>query len=268
MLKKRNFLVSNDSEYLYITFLGNSKNTGRIYYTDYSPELEKLLNSGIFNTAETNGISKGNYLRFTFDKSQKTVYFHHIVFCFYYRNLTAENYNQVITSLSYELSGGSENKVIDHLNRDVYNNCKANLSLISHSENKRKDIAMKSKPFFNYVEAFDGEYYRTQFTYIASLFSINPRIKSAYWYCDDMNSLIELRKYLYKKYGVWQARNYPTDEECKNPNYHIRQGGNRSILNYSLPQLICDDTYSDIQKHITEDLPIEQFRKWNEITIL
>ena len=171
-MKKRNFLVSNDGKYLYITFLGNSKNTGRIYYTDYSSGLEKLLNSGIFNTAVTNGTSKGNYLKFYYDKSQKTVYFHHIVFGFYYRNLTAENYNQVITSLSDELSGGSESKVIDHLNRDVYNNCKANLSLISQSENKRKDIAMKSKPFFNYIEAFDGQYYRTQFTYIQGIWFV------------------------------------------------------------------------------------------------
>lgn len=267
-MKKRNFLVSNDGMYLYITFLGNSKNAGRIYYTDYSAGLEKLLNSGIFNTAVTNGTSKGNYLKFYYDKSQKTAYFHHIVFGFYYRNLTAENYQQAISSLSDELSGGSENKVIDHLNRDVYNNCKANLSLVSQSENKRKDIAMKSKPFFNYVEAFDGQFYRTQFTYISSLFAVNPRVKVAYWCCENMNSLIELRKHLYKEYGLWQERNHPQDEECTNPNYYISQGNGRSILSYNVPQLICDDNYSDIQKQITEDLPIEKFRKWNEISIL
>lgn len=267
-MKKRNFLVSNDGKYLYIAFLGKSKNTGRIYYTDYSPDLEKLLNSGIFNTAVTNGISKGNYLKFYYDKSQKTVYFHHIVFCFHYRNLTTENYRQVLTALSEELSGGNENKVIDHLNRDVYNNCKSNLSLVSHSENKRKDIAMKTKPFFNYVEAFDGQYYRTQFVYISSLTAHKPRIKAAYWYCEDMNTLIEIRHYLYKKYGLWQGRNHPTDEEYKSNTYYISKSNGKSISTYYLPKLICNDNYSDIQKRITENLPIDRFRKWNEISIL
>ena len=96
LMKKRNFLVSNDGKYLYITVLGNSKNTGRIYYTDYSAGLEKLLNSGIFGTAITNGTSEGNHLKLYYAKSQKRVYFHHIVFGFYYRNLTAENYQQVL----------------------------------------------------------------------------------------------------------------------------------------------------------------------------
>lgn len=262
-MKKKNFIVTNDKRYLYITFLGNSKNTGEIYYTDYSPELEKILNSGIFNSANTNGSTKGNYLKFYYNRSNNIVYFHHIIFCYLYRNLTIENYMHVLAEFRRELSGGYE---IDHLYEDVHNNCKANLSLIQANTHKKKvRIKRKLKFFCDLIEAYDGSNYRVQFSYVSSY--NRQRVKALRYYTNSFDEVLNIRKYIkqtvkgLRGYNQWHIKNSGKGILLQDNTYSVF-GDMR--LRGKLPKLITELDVADLQNNIV-DLPLKDFEKWEMI---
>jgi len=264
-MNKRNYIISNDGKYLYVTLMGNSKNTGKIYYTDYSPELEKIMNSRIFRTAVTNGYNKGNYIKFYYNDFKQTVYFHHIIYCFLYRNLTIENYKDVLNRFSQELSlRGLE---VDHLHEDVFNNCKANLSLISVNSNRSKrTIRRKLKFFADLVEAYDGSNYRVQFCYISSF--AKQRIRTLRFYSNRIEDVQNIRNYLAKiiitsGYNQWRIRNSGEGVLLQDNTYSVF--GDIQLLG-KLPKLIAEFDIADLQRYITEDLPLKDFTKWDNKT--
>lgn len=255
-MKKRNFIVSNDGKYLYITFMGNSKNTGKIYYTNYEPKLYELLKSEIFNSANTNG--EGNYIALYYDKCHSKAYFHHIVFCFHYRNLTADNYVDVLADFSDELDKGFE---IDHLYEDKYNNCKTNLSLVPIQKNRQKvRIGKKLKFFCDYIEAFDGEHYRMQFTYISS-YQLK-RIKAIRYYADDLDGVSNVRNFLKKAvkgirgFNQWELKNSGEGVLLQDNSYSVF--GDYSEIRF--PKLVAELSIQDLQMNMV-DLPLEEFEK-------
>lgn len=259
-MKRRNFIVTSNKKYLYITFLGKSKNTGKIYCTDYAPELEKLLNGDIFNSATTNGYSKGDYLKLYYNRSNDIAYFHHIVFCFFYRNLTAENYIDVLAEFSKELHEGFE---VDHLYEDVHNNCKANLSLVPTNSNKKKvQIKRKLKFFCDLIEAFDGSNYRIQFSYISSYRL--KRIKAVRYYTNNFNDVLDIRNHIketvekVKGYNQWRIKNIGVGTLIQNNSYSVFGDFG---LHGKLPKLITESDIQDLQNDIV-NLPLEDFEKW------
>lgn len=263
-MKKRNFIVTSDKKYLYITFLGKSKNTGKIYFTSYNPKLEELLNSEIFGSANTNGSANGDYLKLYYNGSKQTVYFHHLVFCFFYRKLTIDNYIQALSELKKELDNGFE---IDHLYEDVHNNCKENLSLVPVDSNKKKArINGKMKFFCDLVEAYDGKNYRIQFTYISSLNL--KRIKTIRYYTTDFNNISNMRKYLKKTIGgiggfnQWNIKNNQKGVLVQDGSYSVF--GDFEIFK-KLPKLVANLNIPDLQ-HDMVKLPLKEFEKWSDET--
>lgn len=257
-MKKRNFIVTSNKKYLYITFLGKSKNTGKIYYTSYNSKLEELLNSRIFSSADTNGSTEGNYLRLYYNKSKNTVYFHHLVFCFFYRNLTIDNYIQVLADFKKELNNGFE---IDHLYEDVHNNCRANLSLVPTNSNKKKIRTKgKLKFFCDLVEAYDGENYRIQFTYISSLKL--KRIKTIRYYTTDFKDILDIRNYLkepiekIRGFNQWNIKNSQKGVLVQDSSYSVF--GDYKIFR-KLPKLVSELDIPDLQNNIV-NLPLKDFK--------
>ena len=260
-MKKRNFIVTSNKKYLYITFLGKSKNTGEIYYTSYNPKLEELLNSGIFSSANTNGSTKGNYLKLYYNKSKNTVYFHHLVFCFFYRNLTIDNHIQVLANFKEELNNGFE---IDHLHEEVHNNCKANLSLVPANSNKKKaSMTGNLKYFCDLVEAYDGENYRIQFTYISS--PSLKRIRAVRYYTTDFKNILDIRNYLKEPIGKirgfnqWNISNSKKGVLVQDCSYSVF--GDYEIFR-KLPKLVSELDIPDLQNNIV-NLPLKDFEKWS-----
>lgn len=157
----RNYAISVNDNDMYITIL----RSGKTYYTNYDKGFYELMKSGIFTGAQTNGKSKGDYLKFTCTNTRFSPYFHHIVFCYYYRGLRKDNYIEVLRQFSNELSTNELN--IDHLQDGIYNNRKWNLSLMPKTVNSQKShIDKRYKHIFDIVSAYDGEGYRVQFTYL------------------------------------------------------------------------------------------------------
>lgn len=260
-MKKRNFIVTSNKKYLYITFLGKSKNTGEIYYTSYNPKLEELLNSEIFSSANTNGSTSGNYLKLYYNKSKNTAYFHHLVFCFFYRSLTIDNHIQVLANFKEELNNGFE---IDHLYEDVHNNCRANLSLVPTNSNKKKiRTKVKLKYFCDLVEAYDGENYRIQFTYISSLNL--KRIKTIRYYTTDFKNILDIRNYLkepiekIRGFNQWNIKNSQKGVLVQDCSYSVF--GDYKIFR-KLPKLVSELDIPDLQNYIV-NLPLKDFKKWS-----
>ena len=57
----RNYAISVNDTDMYITIL----RSGKTYYTNYDKGFYELMKSGVFTGAQTNGRSKGDYLKFT-----------------------------------------------------------------------------------------------------------------------------------------------------------------------------------------------------------
>ncbi len=200
----RNYAISVDDTDMYITILRN----GKTYFTNYDKGLYEIMKSGIFTAARTNGSNKGDYLKFSCTHSDVKAYFHHIVFCYYYRGLTQNNYIDVLTAFSEEISRGNLN--VDHLQNSVFNNRKWNLSLMTKVENSQKvKLNKRFKDIFDLVLSFDGEGYRVQLTYF------NKGIRCVRYYCNTPDELNRLCRYLQEnkwklrkaKAGVAQADN-------------------------------------------------------------
>lgn len=187
MINKNNYAVSNDGRYLYITLFIN----GNTYYTEYNKDLESLFNSNVIKTGYNNGTRGGNYLKFNIatHNGYITKYFHHIIYCFYYRGLTEQNAVDVLTEFEKELDGNC----IDHLDNDIHNNCKCNLSMMSDTENKNKPNTRKYfKHIFRVDKAYNGTHYIVRFIYICK-----NELKAVYYACNTPQMLIGYSK-IYK----------------------------------------------------------------------
>lgn len=251
--KVNNYAVSNDGKYLYITLLKN----GNTYYTDYSEGIDRIMKSGIFNSGNTN--KKDGYLKFIYRCNNRPVniYFHHIVYCYHYRGLTTENYISVLDSFKNELKN-SERKIIncvDHLQPDLRNNCIFNLSLMSFSENLRKEaVERRFKDIFKIVSSHDGKYYRVQFTYITKPKLRQKEIKTLKYYCCTAESLNHLYRYLKAK--KWQIR---ADREGEKINSNIYCIVDKYLC---VPRIKAHYHDRDIQKQILA-LSLDNFTEWN-----
>lgn len=209
MINKNNYAVSNDGNYLYITILA----TGRTYYTDYDNRLETLFNSGIIKTAWDNGNKNGNYLKFNLatNNGNITKYFHHIIYCFYYRGLTINNAVEILAEFEKELNGNC----IDHLDNDIHNNCKCNLSMMSDTENKNKPNTGKYfKHIFRVDKAYNGTHYIVRFIYICK-----NELRTVYYACNTPQTLINTLKYI--KAYKWQIRANKEGKPLNNDSYYV-----------------------------------------------
>ena len=228
------------------------------FYTDYNKGLYDILESGIFTSA-TYGGKKGNiYLKLAYNKSTSYVYFHHIVFCYYYRGLNMENYDEVFTAFREELK--NKNLQIDHLIEDKCNNTKANLSLIGDADNRGKRT-MKNiiKRTMDYIESYDGNGYRVQFTYISRFprKKIGSRIRTEHLYCNSISELRELRNYLRKETGwnQWRIKNHCAGVLDSSNMYSV--SGEYSLLK-PFPELVRNYDTHIMQRYIN-GLPRDKF---------
>ena len=234
MKNTSNYAVSNDGKYLYITIFAS----GRTYYTDYNTELERLFNSPIIKTAWDNGYRGGNYLKFNIatDKGDITKYFHHIIFCYYYRGLKEDNIHAVLTDFEKEICGNC----IDHLDNNIHNNCKCNLSMMTDTENKRKPNTEKCfKHIFRIDKAYNGTSYIIQFTYI-----YKKELRAVYYTCNTPQMLIDTLKYV--KAYKWQIRANKEGMTLNDDNYAI-------VGKYPfVERIITNISHLDIQKALEE----------------
>lgn len=170
---ERNYKVEHDNNYLYISIIRNG----------------------------TNGGKSGDYLKFRYAKGKAPldVYFHHIVFCFYYRGLNIENCYTVLKRFGKELK--REKLCVDHLHENIRNNQKENLSLMTRGENGRK-ISVRNSRFntlFRVVISYDGNHYRVQFTYLGNI--RKHELRNALFYCSTPQQLLDCLSYFKKTNG-------------------------------------------------------------------
>lgn len=236
----RNYTISTDENDMFITILKN----GKTFYTNYNEGLYDIMKSGIFTTARTNGTKQGDYLKFTCTHSNLHAYFHHIVFCYYYRGLNKSNYIEVLTRFRNELSASNLN--IDHLQDGNFNNRKWNLSIMSKSYNSQKrSVERRFKGIFDIVSACDGNGYRVQFTYL------NKGIYTNRYYCDTPDELNKLLKYL-KNYK-WVLRKSREGVILQDNSYFCSGDFENNISkNNNISYLLQNDKIHDMQKYITE----------------
>ena len=234
MINKNNYAISNDGRYLYITLFIN----GNTYYTEYNKDLESLFNSNVIKTGYNNGTRGGNYLKFNIatHNGYITKYFHHIIYCFYYRGLTEQNAVEVLTEFEKELNGNC----IDHLDNDIHNNCKCNLSMMSDTENKNKPNTKKYfKHIFRVDKAYNGTHYIVRFVYI-----YKKELKAVYYTCNTPQMLIDTLRYI-KAYR-WQIRANNKGKTLNNNDYYI-------VGKYPFIEHISTNTSNaDIQRTLTE----------------
>ncbi len=234
----RNYAISVNETDMYITIL----RSGKTYYTNYDKGFYELMKSGIFTGAATNGNSKGDYLKFTCTKTDYAPYFHHIVFCYYYRGLRKDNYIDVLQQFSNELSKSNLN--VDHLQDGVYNNRKWNLSLMPKSNNSQKvHLEKRFKNIFDISSAFDGNGYRVQFTYL------NKDIWAIRYYCDtpaDLNAL-----YRYLKTHKWELRKANVGVRLCD-NFYSTSGDFENYYSKSFQQIIPSEEISSMQEHLAK----------------
>lgn len=240
--KIRNYTLSIDDTDMFITILQNRKT----YYTNYNKGLYDIMKSGIFTGAVTNDNSKGDYLKFTFhhQKKRRNAYFHHIVYCYYHRGLSQENYAEVLMNFSDELS--NDTLSIDHLQDGNCNNRIWNLSLMPWGNNSQKrSVEKRFKDIFNVLSAYDGKRYRVQFTYL------NKGIRTMRYYCDTPIELCFLLKYLHT--NKWELRRKKIGKNSTDNMFFV--------VGKLFPHLAENERIQDMQKLLVE-LPIEEFTKY------
>ena len=209
----KNYSVNNNGKYLFITRLVDNKT----YYTNYNAKLVEIFKSSVIKTAWSNGKHNGNYLKFNVMTNDgiTSLYFHHIVFCFYYRGLTVENASTVFTKFKHELS----NKCIDHLDDNPHNNCKCNLSLMTRAENSQKtNTNRRFKSYFKLDKAYDGTNYILRFVYLSRPRRHIRQLMSVYYTCHTPRELIDRIKYL--KANKWNIRERREGEPLDNDDYY------------------------------------------------
>ena len=234
----RNYAISVNDTDMYITIL----RSGKTYYTNYDKGFYDLMKSGVFTGAQTNGKSKGDYLKFTCTNTRFAPYFHHIVFCYYYRGLRKDNYIEVLRQFSNELS--TNDLTIDHLQDGIYNNRKWNLSLMPKTANSQKShIDKRYKHIFDIVSAYDGEGYRVQFTYL------NKGIRAVRYYCDTPNDLNALYRYL--KAHKWELRKAKAGVQLSD-SFYSSSGNFENYYSNTFPQLVPNEEIHGMQRHLVK----------------
>lgn len=248
---ERNYKVEHDNNYLYISIIRN----GKKYITNYDPALETIMKSGIFTGATTNGGKSGDYLKFRYAKGKAPldVYFHHIVFCFYYRGLNIENCYTVLKRFGKELK--REKLCVDHLHENIRNNQKENLSLMTRGENGRK-ISVRNSRFntlFRVVISYDGNHYRVQFTYLGNI--RKHELRNALFYCSTPQQLLDCLSYIKK--NKWEIRKNKCGELTHDKDSFIIDN------NQSFPKIKMTEDIPMIQQNLSK-YPLEKFKKWEK----
>ena len=154
-------------------------------------------------------------------------------------------------------------KVVDHLLEDTENNCYANLSLVSTSANATKRSMTKHmKPFGDLIEAYDGRYYRMQYTYVSSLRRTN--LKSIRYYTDDFNDVVKFREYLRRDRGKhqWELRSSRKGLPTNSDMYSAT--GDFYSISPVFPKPKRKVKACDIQKYLVE-LPLSDFEKYEDL---
>lgn len=186
--------------------------SGTHWIVSNTPTVKSILNSKnthfVFNTNKrlrTFISYNGNY-----DKYRKP-YFAPVIYACYHENLTAKNFYKKIPLL---LDYWRKNDLhIEHLDGNKYNNTIFNLSLMKQEDNQKKRFAEKHfKGIFHLLQAYDGEGYKVQLTYISNV--RRREIKAIKYYCDTPEELNRLIKYL--KANKWKVRENREGIEIEN----------------------------------------------------
>ena len=228
------YQVARSGEDLHIKILSN----GKSFAATYTDELYDIMKSGVFRSAAVSG----GYLKFICKCG--TVYFHHIVYCSLYRNLTKDNYIQVLSDFRKELN--DNDWCIDHLQGDKSNNRIYNLSFIPRKANSQKEhFERVYKDIFAMIAAFDGKGYRICFSYL------KQQEHRLLYYCEGYTELCKLLKYLGK--NKWAIRKEHLGKVCDDDFYLVK--------GKFFPRLVPKYEEHCLQKLLLE-IDIEKFTKY------
>ena len=259
-MKVRNYELSNDGVLLYISHNGNQ------YYTEYTPEIEALLSNNSLGTFSTNGKRGGNYPKFDLGPPRRVFapYLHHIVFCFHHRNLTEQNYMEVLRQFSTELN--NSNCCIDHLHSGVENCCISNLHLMDNGKHRIKTMEESRKitrirkiekggHIFHIVKANDGNCIRVQIAYISSFFKREIRFLRTYTTNDD--AFIDLLIHI-NAGSIWQMVNERKGIVCNDDSYTLSGGF------LCCPKVIPQKSIYALQHDLLK-MELSEFFRWEVI---
>ena len=182
-MKVRNYELSNDGVLLYIS------HNGKQYYTEYTPEIESLLSSGILGSFSNNGKRGGYYPKFDLGPSKRryTPYLHHIIYCVHHYGMTAQNHMDILQEFHSKLK--STKGCVDHLHDGLDNCCISNLHFMTLQDHYRKTSAehssrlrtiRKKAAFFHVLKANDGK------PFVVLINSAHPESESARELCRNL----------------------------------------------------------------------------------
>ena len=223
-MKVRNYELSNDGVLLYIS------HNGKQYYTEYTPEIEGLLSSGILGSFSNNGKRGGYYPKFDLGPSKRryTPYLHHIIYCVHHYGMTAQNHMDILQEFHCKLK--STKGCVDHLHDGLDNCCISNLHFMTLQDHYRKTSAEHSSrlrairnkaTFFHVIKANDGDCIRVQIAYSSS--SIRKRIRLLRLYCETDKAFIDLLTHI-NAGSIWKMVNERKGIVCDDDSYTFSGG--------------------------------------------
>lgn len=218
-MKVRNYELSNDGVLLYIS------HNGKQYYTEYTPEIEGLLSSGILGSFSNNGKRGGYYPKFDLGPSKRryTPYLHHIIYCVHHYGMTTQNHMDILQEFHCKLK--NTKGCVDHLHDGLDNCCISNLHFMTLQDHYRKTSAEHSSrlrairnkaTFFHVIKANDGDCIRVQIAYSSS--SIRKRIRLLRLYCETDKAFVDLLTHI-NAGSIWKMVNERKGIVCDDDSY-------------------------------------------------
>lgn len=227
--------IDYDDEYIYCYH----KKTRKTYIMNYSNDLIYILKKPNL----TWSVDKGGRLRAFISNARSdtriTAFISSIAYWFYNGYITGSKFIPAVRKLQKEHA--NKGITIDHLDNDIYNNCKWNLSTMTIAQNTSKPNSRKYfKDIFRLDMVYDGARYILQFKYIA-----NKKIMVIYYTCNTPDELIERIKHL--KSHKWEIRHKREGEDLDTEIFYIKK-------KFPFIDVICTDKNgAEIQKWIIEN---------------